>query len=121
MNEIFHQKNPFIVPTNDGKYISEHFGLAATEEDRQSLAHMKAPPGWSEPFQTPDFDEYTLVIRGRKRVETPKGTYDLNAGESLYIPRGTRVRYSNPFEEETEYVSLCVPAFSPERVQREED
>lgn len=119
MKDIYHQRNPFIVPTEDGKYIAEHFGRASTQDEQQSIAHMKAPPGWSEPFQCPDFDEYTLVVRGKKRIETPQGIIDLGPGESLFIPRGTRVRYSNPFSQETEYVSLCIPAFSPEGVHRE--
>lgn len=62
------QKSPFIVPTTDGKYIAEHFGLATNQQSQLSLSHMIAPPGWSEPFQTPAFDEYTLVIRGKNNL-----------------------------------------------------
>jgi mannose-6-phosphate isomerase-like protein (cupin superfamily) len=80
---------------------------------------MVAPPGWSEPVQRPEFDEYTLVIRGRKQVEVSGEVVTLEAGQSILVPRGVPVRYSNPFAEEVEYVSVCVPAFSPELVHRQ--
>ena len=114
------QKNPFIVPTNDGKLIEEHVGLASTGEKSLSIAHMIAPPGWSEPHQTPQFDEYTLVSRGKKLVEADQEQVILEAGQSILIKSGTRVRYSNPFDEECEYWSICLPAFSIEAVQRED-
>ena len=113
------QREPFRVPTTDGKTILEHFGKASSGNHDVSIAHMFAPPGWNEPFQTPQFDEYTLVIRGRKRIELPHATVDVGAGESICVPAGTRVRYSNPFSDETEYVSICLPAFSPDSVHRE--
>ena len=113
------QRTPFIVPTTDGKWIEEHFGQASKGDRDLSLARMVAPPGWSEPFQTARFDEYTLVIRGRKMVEIGEERIVLEKGSSILVRQGTRVRYSNPFGDETEYVSLCVPAFSPERVHRE--
>lgn len=113
------QKNPFVVPTNDGKLIEEHVGLASTGEKSLSIAHMIAPPGWSEPHQTPQFDEYTLVSRGRKLVEVDQEQVIVEAGQSILIKSGTRVRYSNPFDEECEYWSVCLPAFSVEAVHRE--
>ncbi len=78
-----------------------------------------APPGWSEPAQTPDFDEYTLMVRGRKRVEIDGETVEVGEGESLFVPRGAKVRYANPFADEAEYWSVCTPAFTPARVHRE--
>ena len=114
------QKNPFVGPTNDGKLIEEHVGLASTGDKRLSIAHMIAPPGWSEPHQTPAFDEYTLVSRGKKLVEADGEQVILEAGQSILIKSGTRVRYSNPFYEECEYWSVCLPAFSIEGVNREE-
>jgi len=114
------QKNPFIVPTNDGKYIAEHFGLATDGDTKISIAHMKAPPGWSEPYQTPNFDEFTLVIRGRKQFIIDGKKLILNAGESIKILKNTRVQYSNPFDEECEYIAICTPAFSIESVNRED-
>ncbi|WP_394970336.1 cupin domain-containing protein [uncultured Croceitalea sp.] len=112
------QKTPFIVPTNDGKYIAEHFGLAINSNI--SIAHMKAPPGWSEPFQTPEFDEFTFIIKGKKQFIIDNNKVILKAGESIKIQKNTRVQYSNPFEEECEYLAICTPAFSFEKVNREE-
>ena len=112
---------PFVVPTTDGKLIEEHVGGASTGTSAYSLAHMVAPPHWSEPHQTPSFDEITIVVRGRKRFEIDGDVVELQAGQALLIKGGARVRYSNPFEEECEYWSICVPAFSPDTVNREED
>jgi putative monooxygenase len=113
------QTNPFVVPTTDGKLIEEHFG-GSTGDKNMSIAHMVAPPGWGEPYQTPEFDEWTLVSRGKKQIEVDGDTIALGAGESIMIKKGTRVRYSNPFEEECEYWSVCMPAFSMELVHRED-
>ncbi|MCK6622230.1 MAG: cupin domain-containing protein [Calditrichaceae bacterium] len=114
------QSHPLRIPTTDGKLIEEHFGLAASSHHQFSLAHMVAPPGWSEPFQQPEFDEITIMVSGRKRVEIEGEEITLQAGESLLVKRGARVRYSNPFGEAAEYWSVCMPAFSPEGVRREE-
>jgi ethanolamine utilization protein EutQ len=118
--KYFKQNRPFIVPTDDGKVIREHFGLASTEDNNLSFAHMTAPPGWSEPFQMPEFDELTFMIKGRKKIIINGETVILNAGESVHIKKGCRVQYSNPFDDEAEYVSVCIPAFSTELVNREE-
>ncbi|WP_121356115.1 cupin domain-containing protein [Flavisolibacter nicotianae] len=114
------QKNPFVVPTNDGKLIEEHVGLASSGDQGLSIAHMIAPSGWSEPHQTPSFDEYTLISRGKKLVEADGDQIVLESGQSILIKAGTRVRYSNPFDEECEYWSVCLPAFSVDSVHREE-
>ena len=113
------QTSPFLVPTDDGKHIAEHFGLATDGNKNLSIAHMVAPPGWSEPFQTPEFDEYTLVVRGRKQFIIEEETIVLHAGESIKVNKGTRVQYSNPFEEACEYIAICLPAFSLKGVNRE--
>jgi mannose-6-phosphate isomerase-like protein (cupin superfamily) len=113
------QDNPFVVPTTDGKLIEEHFGITATKESGLSIAHMVAPPGWSEPFQQPEFDEYTLVSRGKKLFEVDGRKVEVSAGQSILIKKGSRVRYSNPFDEECEYWSVCIPAFSIDAVNRE--
>lgn len=115
------QRKPFPIPTTDGKRINEHFGLAATGHDAFSVAHMIAPPGWSEPPQQPEFDEVTIMISGRKQVEVDGETIILQPGDSLLINAGATVRYANPFEEPADYWSLCVPAFSLERVHRHSD
>lgn len=114
------QKNPFVVPTEDGKLIEEHFGNATSGESKLSIAHMVAPPGWSEPFQTPEFDEYTYIIRGQKQFIVDDETIVLKAGESIKIEKNIRVQYSNPFMEECEYIAICTPAFSIEKVHRED-
>lgn len=113
------QADPFIVPTTDGKLIEEHVGLASNGVTSHSIAHMVAPAGWSEPFQNPSFDEYTLVSRGKKQFEVDGETVVVEAGQSILIKAGSRVRYSNPFSEECEYWSVCMPAFSLEGVNRE--
>ncbi|WP_132054743.1 cupin domain-containing protein [Pseudocnuella soli] len=115
----FVQNNPFIVPTTDGKLIEEHAGLASTGTTQLSIARMVAPPHWGEPFQTPEFDEYTLVSSGRKQIEADGDTIVLEAGQSILIQKGTRVRYSNPFDEPCGYWSVCLPAFNIETVNRE--
>ncbi len=114
------QKSPFVVPTNDGKLIEEHTGLASTGNSQMSIAHMIAPPGWSEPFQTPEFDEFTLVSRGKKLFELDGEQVILESGQSILIKGGTRVRYSNPFDEDCDYWSICLPAFSIDTVHREQ-
>ncbi|MEZ4795837.1 MAG: cupin domain-containing protein [Flavobacteriaceae bacterium] len=115
------QKSPFIVPTTDGKLIEEHFGNATNGNSNISIAHMIAPPGWSEPFQTPNFDEYTYIIKGKKQFIVDGETIVLKAGESIKINKNTRVQYSNPFLEPCEYLAICTPAFSMELVNRESD
>jgi mannose-6-phosphate isomerase-like protein (cupin superfamily) len=113
------QKNPFLVPTTDGKLIEEHWGNS-TGNSNVSIAHMVAPSGWSEPHQIPEFDEFTLIIKGKKQFEIDGETVVLEAGQSILIEKGARIRYSNPFDAECEYIAICLPAFSMELVNREE-
>jgi mannose-6-phosphate isomerase-like protein (cupin superfamily) len=113
------QKSPFIVPTTDGKLIEEHFGAATDKNSQISIAHMVAPPKWSEPFQTPEFEEYTYIIKGKKQFIIDGETVVLEAGQSIKIEKNTRVQYSNPFEIECEYIAICLPAFSLNLVNRE--
>ncbi|KAA1247171.1 cupin domain-containing protein [Aquimarina sp. RZ0] len=114
------QKAPFVVPTTDGKLIEEHFGQASDSNTEVSIAHMIAPPHWSEPFQTPEFDEYTYIIKGKKQFIVDGEKLILTAGQSIKIEKNTRVQYANPFEEICEYIAICLPAFSIESVHREE-
>ncbi|MBO3117185.1 cupin domain-containing protein [Winogradskyella sp. DF17] len=114
------QKSPFVVPTDDGKTIKEHFGLASDGNSDISIAHMVAPPGWSEPFQTPKFDEYTFIIKGKKQFIIDGETIVLEAGQSIKIEKHTRIQYSNPFTEPCEYIAICTPAFSIDAVNRED-
>lgn len=114
------QKAPFVVPTTDGKLIEEHFGRATDGNSQVSIAHMVAPPGWSEPFQTPNFDEYTYIIKGKKQFIIDGEKVILEAGQSIKIEKNTRIQYSNPFDVPCEYIAVCLPAFSMENVHREE-
>ena len=113
------QKSPFTVPTTDGKLIEEIWGNSTGNTD-VSIAHMVAPPNWSEPHQTPEFDEYTYIIKGKKQFEIDGEIVVLEAGESIKIDKGARIRYSNPFSESCEYLAICLPAFSMELVNRED-
>jgi len=112
------QKSPFVVPTTDGKLIEEHFGHS-TQQGELSIAHMIAPPDWSEPFQTPEFDEYTYIIKGKKQFNIEGELVVLEAGQSIKIEKGTRIKYSNPFDAACEYLSVCLPAFSIDTVNRD--
>lgn len=121
MRKKFHIQNaPFVVPTTDGKLIEEHFGNATDGNTAISIAHMIAPAGWNEPFQTPEFDEYTYIIRGKKMFVIEGEKIVLEAGQSIKIEKHTRVQYFNPFEEPCEYIAICTPAFSMDLVHREE-
>jgi mannose-6-phosphate isomerase-like protein (cupin superfamily) len=115
------QDSPFIVPTTDGKIIKEHFGNATQGDSQISMAHMVAPAGWSEPFQTPEFDEYTFIIKGKKQFIIDNEEIVLEAGQSIKIEKNTRVQYSNPFTEPCEYLAICLPVFSMNLVNRESE
>ncbi|KPH13177.1 cupin domain-containing protein [Chryseobacterium sp. ERMR1:04] len=113
------QKSPFVVPTTDGKLIEEHWGNS-TQNSNISIAHMVAPPNWSEPHQTPQFDEYTIIVSGKKQFEIDGEVVILEEGQSILVEKGARVRYSNPFSEPCVYIAICLPAFSIDLVNREE-
>ena len=104
---------------NKPKLIDEYIGRTSSGEAAVSVAHMRSPAGWAEPGQTPEFDEYTLVLHGMLRVEHPGGSIDVRAGQAVLARRGEWVRYSTPGEDGAEYVAVCLPAFSPETVHRD--
>lgn len=110
---------PSIIDVPGGKVIAEHVGRVATGSRAMSVAHMTAPPDWSEPAQTPDFEEVTLVVAGTVVVEHDGGRTEVGAGQSIVSRAGERVRYSTG-PDGAEYVAVCTPAFSPETVHREE-
>ena len=114
------QKDPFVVPTSDGKLIEEFLGLASINAGDFSFAHMSAPPGWGEPFQTPEFDEMTYVISGKKLIEINGERITLEEKQAIFVKKGTRVRYSHPSSVTVEYISVCFPAFSIDKVHRED-
>ena len=109
--------SPTSIPVPGGKQIDEYVGSVNTATDAVSIAHMHAPADWQEPFQTPGFDEYTLVLVGSLRVEHEGGHTDVSAGQAILTVAGERVRYSTL--EACEYVAVCLPAFTLERVERE--
>jgi mannose-6-phosphate isomerase-like protein (cupin superfamily) len=104
---------------NKPKVIQEFIGRVNTRTESVSVARMISPGGWVEPGQTPEFDEYTLVLRGRLRVESKSGTFDVMAGQAIVTHPGEWVRYSTPDNEGAEYVAVCLPAFSPGTVHRD--
>jgi len=106
---------------NKPKIIEEYFGRVTSKTDEISLAKMVSPEGWEEPGQCPDFNEYTLVFKGILNVQTRTKTFDVSAGEAIFLPKGEWVRYSTPYAGGAEYIAICVPAFSPEFVQRDEE
>jgi mannose-6-phosphate isomerase-like protein (cupin superfamily) len=108
------------IPVPGGKLIEELMGRVNSNSDDFSLAHMVAPPGWSEPAQTPEFGELTIMIRGCMRIEIDGEHIDLDAGQAIWTEPGKKVRYSNPFENENEYYAVCIPAFGPEAAHRDE-
>ncbi|MDF3818940.1 cupin domain-containing protein [Leptospira sp. 96542] len=116
-----HQTKPISIPVPGGKTIQEHFGIPSTGNHEISVAYMEAPPGWGEPFQTPMFDEWTLMVSGKKQVEVDGKVIVISEGESLLIKSGTRVKYSNPFHEDAKYWAICKPAFQLETVNREDE
>lgn len=118
MGNFTKSTNPFRVPTTDGKLIEEFFGLASSQDNDFSIAHMVAPPGWSEPAQTPEFDEITIMISGKKQIIIDGEVVSLSPGETLKVNKGVTVQYANPFDEAAEYWSVCLPAFSLDRVHR---
>jgi mannose-6-phosphate isomerase-like protein (cupin superfamily) len=99
------------------KMIREHVGVVNTGERRLSIAHMTSPPGWSEPWQRPDFDEWTMVLAGAVQVDDGTSSFTAAAGQSIHAPAGERVRYSTP--DGAQYVAICLPAFTPETVHRD--
>lgn len=100
------------------KLIDEYVGRVNTREQRLSIAHMRSPAGWAEPAQTPDFEEYTIVLKGCLRVSHERGTLEIAAGQAVIAHPGEWIQYSTP-DVDTEYIAICVPAFSPQTVHRE--
>jgi ethanolamine utilization protein EutQ (cupin superfamily) len=100
------------------KRIEEFVGRVNSKTDALSIARMQSPPGWQEPGQTPDFDEYSIVLSGFLRVETADGTLDVAAGQAVHARPGEWVRYSTP--DGAEYIAVCAPAFSPDTVHRDD-
>ena len=108
---------PTQIPVPGNKIIDEYIGRVNSGDTQASIAHMRSPAGWSEPGQRPDFDEYTVVLKGVMRVEHEVGVTEVKAGQAIIARKGEWVRYSTP--EGAEYVAICVPAFTPDTVHRD--
>ena len=105
---------------NKPKLIDEYFGGVNSGHAALSVAHMRSPGGWVEPGQRPEFDEYTVVLRGLLRVEHDQGTLEVRGGQAVVTSAGEWVRYSTPEPEGAEYLAICLPAFSPSTVHRDD-
>ena len=104
---------------NKPKLIDEYVGRVNSKTSAASVAHMRSPGGWIEPGQTPEFDEFTIVLKGMLRVEHQGGALDVRAGQAVIAHAGEWVRYSTPEDAGAEYIAICLPAFSPEAVHRD--
>lgn len=104
---------------NKPKLIDEYIGCVNNGETRLSIAHMRSPGGWVEPGQTPEFDEFTIVLKGSLRVTHKTGALDVNAGQAVQTPAGEWVQYSTPHPDSADYIAVCLPAFSPGTVHRD--
>src|SRR5947208_3951132 len=118
---VKHIPNPAVIQAagNKLKLIEEFVGRVNSATGDVTIARMKSPSGWVEPGQTPEFDEYTVVLHGALRVTTRSGTVDVRAGEAIITSRGEWVQYSTPGAEGAEYIAVCLPGFSPDTVHRD--
>ena len=105
---------------NKPKIIEEYIGRVNSVTENVSIARMKSPSGWIEPGQTPEFDEHTVVLKGTLHIDSKNESMDIHAGEAVIVGAGEWVRYSTPGEEGAEYIAVCLPAFSPETVNRDD-
>lgn len=110
---------PTVIEVPGNKQIHEYIGRVNSGDSKASIAHMRSPGGWSEPGQTPEFDEYTVVLRGSLRVEHKDGVIDVAGGQAIFCAKGEWVRYSTPHPDCAEYIAVCLPAFSPDTVHRD--
>ena len=117
-----HIKSPSIIKAagTKEKIIKEFIGKVNSNTSEVSIAIMKSPEGWEEPGQRPDFNEYTLVLKGKLKVTTAEAELIVSEGETIIAEKGEWIRYSSPFEGGAEYIAVCVPAFSPTTVHRDE-
>ena len=113
-------KSPTRIAVPGNKLVEEYIGRVNSGDQSVSVAHMHSPSGWSEPGQQPEFDEFTIVLRGSLRVESKDGVIDVGAGQAVIARRGEWVRYSTPDPQGAEYVAVCAPAFELTAVHRDE-
>ena len=116
-------KSPSVIKAagNKPKIIEEFIGRVNSRDNNVSVARMRSPAGWLEPGQTPEFTEYTIVLEGTVRVKSKKGLVDIKSGQAIVVQKGEWVQYSTPESDGAEYISVCIPAFSPSIVHRDEE
>ncbi len=116
-------EKPTVVPAagNPPKTIEEFIGRVNSGNERVSVARMTSPEGWVEPAQSPEFDEYTIVVKGELHIKTKTENFVVKAGQAIEVQGGQWVQYSTPSPGGAEYIAVCQPAFSPETVHRDED
>ena len=114
-------KSPAVIKAagNKEKIIREFFGHVNSKTSEVSIAHMKSPEGWIEPGQRPEFNEYTVVLKGKLRIATKNEEFVISEGQGIMTSKGEWVRYSTPFEEGAEYIAVCLPSFSMDLVNRD--
>jgi len=120
MPELIREPSRVTAAGQPPKLIDEFVGRANTGQDSLSIAHMRSPSGWAEPGQSPEFDEFTIVLDGALVVESEEGQMTVRAGPAVHARPGEWVRYSTPGADGAEYISVCVPAFAPDTVHRDE-
>jgi mannose-6-phosphate isomerase-like protein (cupin superfamily) len=120
MSEFIKKSSIIKAAGNKPKIIEEYIGRVNSGTENISIARMMSPAGWAEPAQQPEFDEYTVVLKGVLRVKTRNKTVDVHEGEAIIVHGGEWVQYSTPDAEGAEYIAVCSPAFSPDTVHREE-
>jgi mannose-6-phosphate isomerase-like protein (cupin superfamily) len=120
MPELISAPTRIAAAGNPPKRIEEYIGRVNTKTTEVSIAHMHSPAGWAEPAQRPEFIEYTLVLAGMLRVEHADGVLEVRAGQAVIARPGETVRYSTPLPDGADYIAVCVPAFAPQTVHREE-
>lgn len=119
MPVLFEKPTVIEAAGNKPKIIEEYIGRVNSKTSDVSIAKMKSPGGWVEPGQTPEFDEYTVVLKGTLRVASESGYIDVKASQAVLVPKGEWVQYSSPEDGGAEYVAICLPAFSPDTVHRD--
>jgi mannose-6-phosphate isomerase-like protein (cupin superfamily) len=119
MPELIESPSIIEAAGNKPKIIREYIGRINSSTQKISIARMTSPAGWEEPGQTPEFDEYTLVLNGMLKVETKENIFNVNEGQAIITHAGEWIRYSTPEADGAEYIAICLPAFSPETVHRD--
>jgi len=120
MPTLISQPTRITAAGNKPKLIDEYIGRVNSQHSAVSVAHMRSPQGWIEPGQSPEFDEFTIVLRGLLRVTSKAGQLDVQAGQAVVAHAGEWIQYSTPEADGAEYIAVCLPAFSMDTVHRDD-